>query len=58
MYKIQYLQAIGGQIISNEYIDTEFSFKDLKQAELKRIELQDSNSNRWYRILKIVDKIY
>lgn len=58
MYKIQYLQAIGGQIISNEYIDTEFTFKDLKQAELKRIELQDSNSNRWYRILKIVDKIY
>lgn len=58
MYKIQYLQAMGGQIISNEYIDTEFTFKDLKQAELKRIELQDSNSNRWYRILKIVDKIY
>lgn len=58
MYKIQYLQAIDGQIISNEYIDTEFAFKDLKQAELKRIELQDSNPNRWYRILKIVDKIY
>lgn len=58
MYKIQYLQAIDGQIISNEYIDTEFSYKDLKQAELKRIELQDSNPNRWYRILKIVDKIY
>jgi hypothetical protein len=58
MYKIQYLQAIDGQIINNEYIDTEFSYKDLKQAELKRIELQDSNSNRWYRILKIVDKIY
>lgn len=58
MYKIQYLQAIDGQIINNEYIDTGFAFKDLKQAELKRIELQDSNSNRWYRILKIVDKIY
>lgn len=58
MYKIQYLQAIDGQIISNEYIDTEFAFKDLKKAEAKRIELQDSNPNRWYRILKIVDKIY
>lgn len=58
MYKIQYLQAIDGQIISNEYIDTEFAFKDLKKAETKRIELQDSNPNRWYRILKIVDKIY
>lgn len=58
MYKIQYLQAIDGQIINNEYFDTEFTFKDLKQAELKRIELQDSNPNRWYRILKIVDKIY
>jgi hypothetical protein len=58
MYKIQYLQAIDGQIINNEYFDTEFSYKDLKQAEHKRIELQDSNPNRWYRILKIVDKIY
>lgn len=58
MYKIQYLQSIDGQIISNECIDTEFAFKDLKQAEAKRIELQDSNPNRWYRILKIVDKIH
>lgn len=58
MYKIQYLQAIDGQIINNEYFDTEFSFKDLNKAETKRIELQDSNPNRWYRIVKIVDKIY
>ena len=35
MFKIQYLVLNEGQAVSNEYVDTEFEYKDLKDAEKK-----------------------
>lgn len=58
MFKIQYLVLNEGQAVSNEYVDTEFEYKHLKDAEKKRIELQDYyTDSRWYRIVKFVENI-
>jgi hypothetical protein len=58
MFKIQYLVLNEGQAVSNEYVDTEFEYKDLKDAEKKRIELQDYyTDSRWYRIVKFVENV-
>jgi hypothetical protein len=58
MFKIQYLVLNEGQAVSNEYVDTEFEYKDFKDAEKKRIELQDYyTDSRWYRIVKFVENV-